>query len=153
MFSVTLESTLRQDWSRACYTIADGLHDAVRHAVDEAADEARKAHRYKDRTGNLTRSIYSRIVAYDRLSAEGEFGALAAYASYVEDGTKPHKIVARNAQSLRWTDEGGAVHFARSVNHPGTKPNPFMGPAYLKAERALERDALVAIERAQGGLN
>jgi hypothetical protein len=37
---------------------------------------------------------------------------------------------------LRWED-GDGVHFAKRVQHPGTKPQPFMGPAYLKAERVL----------------
>ena len=43
---------------------------------------------------------------------------------YYEYGTKPHLIVARNAQALRWTDKSsGEVRFAKYVHHPGTKPH------------------------------
>jgi hypothetical protein len=47
----------------------------------------------------------------------------ANYAAYVEYGTKPHTIVARSKKALYWP---GADHPVMSVNHPGTKPNPFM---------------------------
>src|SRR5579871_5492968 len=42
----------------------------------------------------------------------------ASYAPFVEFGTKPHTIVAKNAQALYWP---GADHPVRKVNHPGTK--------------------------------
>jgi len=47
----------------------------------------------------------------------------ASYAPYVEFGTKPHVILPKNAKALFWP---GAEHPVASVNHPGTKPNPFM---------------------------
>jgi hypothetical protein len=47
----------------------------------------------------------------------------ASYAPYVEFGTAPHTITARNAKALFWP---GAQHPVRSVHHPGTKPNQFM---------------------------
>jgi len=47
----------------------------------------------------------------------------ASYAPFVEFGTKPHIITAKNAKALYWP---GAAHPVKSVNHPGTKPNPFM---------------------------
>lgn len=48
----------------------------------------------------------------------------APYARYVLEGTRPHEIVA-HGRALHWFDKGGQSHFARRVNHPGTKPNPF----------------------------
>jgi hypothetical protein len=48
----------------------------------------------------------------------------ASYAPYVEFGTKPHTIVAKNAKALFWP---GAAHPVRKVNHPGTAANDFMG--------------------------
>lgn len=55
------------------------------------------------------------------------------YATYVNDGTRPHVIRPRNAQVLRFR-VGGRIVFARKVDHPGTKPNPFL-------DRALEEVA------------
>jgi hypothetical protein len=59
-----------------------------------------------------------------------EFGELMAiwkptalYAEYVEFGTAPHKIEAKNKQALFWK---GADHPVKSVNHPGTKAQPYM---------------------------
>jgi hypothetical protein len=47
----------------------------------------------------------------------------ASYAPFVEFGTKPHVILPKSKTALFWP---GANHPVRSVNHPGTKPNPFM---------------------------
>jgi len=48
----------------------------------------------------------------------------ASYAPLVEFGTKPHRIEAKDAKALFWP---GANHPVRSVQHPGTKPNDYMG--------------------------
>ena len=42
------------------------------------------------------------------------------YAPYIEEGTRPHKIRARNAKYLRFV-VGGQVVYAKEVHHPGTK--------------------------------
>ncbi len=47
----------------------------------------------------------------------------AAYAAFVELGTKPHVILPRSKQALYWP---GAAHPVKSVNHPGTAANPYM---------------------------
>jgi|GEM_PF-1521389 len=47
----------------------------------------------------------------------------ASYARFVEFGTLPHRIEAKNGQALFWP---GADHPVRSVQHPGTKANPYM---------------------------
>lgn len=52
------------------------------------------------------------------------FESSAPYAKYVVGGTQPHIIRARRARALRWQSQGSTL-FAASVNHPGTKPNPF----------------------------
>lgn len=49
-------------------------------------------------------------------------------AVYIERGTRPHTIRARNARVLAFEGSGGTV-FAVSVNHPGTKANPVLGNA------------------------
>lgn len=96
------------------------------------------------KTGNLGRTIHAGELT--KQSAQVE--ASASYAAYVELGTAPHVIVPRYAKVLAW---GGArrqsgslrsgsapTHFARRVNHPGTKPQPFLLPAAKQAQQAVK---------------
>ncbi|TWH37024.1 hypothetical protein L612_008600000020 [Rhodococcus rhodochrous J38] len=91
------------------------------------------------RTGFLGRSIQE-----DPLVFSGPFRlstgvtATADYAAAVHDGTRPHVIRARNGQYLKFPGRNGPV-FARSVNHPGTRPRPFLRNA---AEQVLRADGL-----------
>lgn len=63
----------------------------------------------------------------------------APYASYVHDGTRPHVIVPRNAKVLRFVPSGGGGPvFAMRVNHPGTKPQPWL----KEAAEDLQRDII-----------
>lgn len=41
------------------------------------------------------------------------------------EGSRPHAIAARNGQALRFSASGRMV-YARSVLHPGTRPNRFL---------------------------
>lgn len=73
-------------------------------------------------------------------SAEVRFTSDAPYVHFVIDGTQPHTITPKNGEWLVF-NVGGDWVFARSVEHPGTAPNPF-------TERALdstlaERQALI----------
>lgn len=54
-------------------------------------------------------------------------------ASYVMNGTSPHPIRPRRPGGVLRFTVGGRVVFARSVSHPGTKPNPFLWKALLAA--------------------
>lgn len=54
-------------------------------------------------------------------------------AHYVMNGTKPHMIYPVKAKALRFKI-GSTVVYAKSVNHPGTKPNPFLWKAMLAAK-------------------
>ena len=55
-------------------------------------------------------------------------GSDVDYARYVNDGTSPHVIRPKTKQALRFK-VGGRVVYARVVNHPGTRPNPFLDRA------------------------
>lgn len=74
--------------------------------------------------------------------------ASAGYAAFVELGTKPHVIRPRNRRVLSWPanasgrrlsgrarSNAGPRVFARKVNHPGTRAQPFLVPG---AKKALE---------------
>lgn len=57
-------------------------------------------------------------------------------ATFVEAGTRPHIIRPVRARVLAWKDRGGQQHFAKQVNHPGTR-----------AYRILERAVKIAVRR------
>ncbi len=151
MFDVRLdgEDDLRRAWSLALGQVSDGIRTGVQKGVDEGAAEARTRHRYTDRTGNLTSKTSGRIITSTRGGAEGEIVADAPYASFVEEGTRAHVIVPRRGQWLAWERPQGNWHFARQVNHPGSKPYPFMGIAYLKCEAVIVREIEVGVARAE----
>ena len=132
---------LLRDAVRFDRAVRDGLADVVRASCEDGAEEARRVGAFKDQSGALRGSIVGRASGLD-----GEIEATAEHASFVEDDTRPHEIVPRRAKMLRWED-GDGVHFAHRVMHPGTKGKPFMGPASLMAERALEARATVLLAR------
>lgn len=47
------------------------------------------------------------------------------YAVFVHFGTRPHKIMPKKKKALRWSSSD-VFHFAKVVNHPGYKGDPFM---------------------------
>lgn len=75
-------------------------------------------------TGQLEREIemiHQRPGLYQQLW----IGAHDDIAYLHHEGTRPHDIVARNAQFLRFTSRGRVV-VTKHVNHPGTKPNRYL---------------------------
>lgn len=61
--------------------------------------------------------------------------AIAPYAFYVLEGTKPHKIVAKHKGALRVPGFG----VFKSVQHPGTKANPFVDKGATKAQGEIQQ--------------
>lgn len=168
---ITLDlSELRRAAARAPHVLSAACARIVKAACEEGADEARKNHGYKDRSGNLTKSIRGELVFATVGEAEGEIvagGKDAPYAVFVEAGTKPHEIRpklgreeagpvgpgqsrSRRKQGkamLAWQGPSGDWRFAKRVKHPGTRPYGFMGAAYLKAERVFEREIDVIVSQ------
>jgi hypothetical protein len=138
-------------WREACAEIARGMNRGVERGVTEAIEAARQSHPYTDRTGALTASLrgYLERSAAPRGGGQavGVMTAGARYASYVEAGTGPHVIEAKNRTALHF-EMGGEEVFARRVHHPGSRAFPFMGPAVLKAERVITAEVELAIARA-----
>jgi HK97 gp10 family phage protein len=80
------------------------------------------------RSGNLRASLGVRVHAHSVTIGPDE--VKAPYAKYVEFGTKPHVIKPKTPDGvLRWSN-GGQVFYAKKVNHPGTKAQPFVRPAF-----------------------
>src|SRR5262245_66429903 len=118
--------------------------------VDTIAGAKRRVPR---KTGFLGRSIVPGSVG-DTLAI---VYVNAPYAAAVELGSRPHVILPKRASVLAWpSSEGsrrlsgrarkgtqrGDMTFAAKVNHPGTKPQPFVVPA---AEDALRKHGVEAI--------
>ena len=84
------------------------------------------------RTGRLAGSIVKEVG-----DGEASIQALAPYAAYVVNGTAPHEIRSVNARVLAF-EVGGKMVFTALVQHPGTKPNPFMQRAVEDARSKAE---------------
>ena len=106
----------------------DELGGYMRDLALDAITEQKK--RSSVKTGNLRRSIHLGRVT----STSAETIAGANYAAYVEFGTRAHEIRPRTKKVLRWKDGSGNVRFARRVQHPGTRKQPYMIPG---AEAAI----------------
>lgn len=83
-------------------------------------------------TGALRQSIQSRFEPL-----KGIVEALAKYAIYVHEGTKPHDIYPINKKALANVRKG--QFFGKHVKHPGTKSNPFMKKSVDEAVSWIER--------------
>jgi hypothetical protein len=52
-------------------------------------------------------------------------GSPLSYALVHHEGSRPHVITPKNAKMLRFTSKGRVV-YARTVLHPGTRPNKYL---------------------------
>lgn len=96
-------------------------------------DIARDARRYcPERTGALAESIEHHLEGDDLIVSATGGADGRTYAAYVELGTRPHEIRPTEKKALYWP---GAAHPVGKVNHPGTRPQPFLRPA-LYQERS-----------------
>lgn len=139
MFSIEVENlvALQSDFALTEARLAYGLEKAVERACIEGANEARTAHRYQDRTGDLTRSISSRMLRQTRGGAEGEILAAAAYASYVEEGTRPHEIWPKVAAGTYGPLQAGQSRLSRAETKAIKQRNRVAGRGYTLGTRLL----------------
>ncbi|MFF7534876.1 HK97 gp10 family phage protein [Streptomyces bobili] len=108
------------------------MSDDVARAVDrtriDVQNEARR--RAPVDTGRLRSSIVSRAEGGGR-SVGYVIGSNVNYSAAVEYGTAPHVIKPKYKRALYWP---GAAHPVAQVNHPGTRPQPFLRPAIEMTE-------------------
>lgn len=106
-------------------SFVSGAKQLLGEATRTAQEFARVTPLFKDRTGALRASIRRQTIStwHHRLVAGGR---PAPYGVFVHEGTAPHMIVGNPTLTFVW--KGVLVHF-RYVNHPGTKPRPFMRAA------------------------
>lgn len=97
---------------------------SVSDATRAAHENAKSTPLFNDRTGKLRASIEG----FDTGAFTGKVHAGTPYATFMENGTRPHVILPRNGPFLIFQINGATI-FARKVNHPGTKKRPFMATA------------------------
>jgi hypothetical protein len=114
-------------WPVYVYAATDDLFAST---LGPEISVAAKAYAPK-RTGDLAKSIEFHLTGHSLVVA-----AHAPYAAWVELGTRPHVILPKNAQALRWYGSDGGAVFARRVNHPGTRPEPYLRPALFTVRGA-----------------
>ncbi len=78
------------------------------------------------RTGQLRGNLHKEWFTRPNGDVGQRVGSNVPYAHLHHDGTRPHVIAARRAKALRYVNASGQVVFARSVQHPGTQPNPYL---------------------------
>lgn len=79
-------------------------------------------------TGNLRDSLRIQIMP-DRVIIGPDL-VMAPYAPYVEHGTRPHEIKPKNPKGVLAFKVDGKTVIVKKVNHPGTKAQPFVLPAF-----------------------
>jgi hypothetical protein len=99
--------------SRWAAVVGPAVHDALRREAPVAPVKG----------GRLRDSVrFERHIGTG--SAQLVFTADTPYTRYVLEGTAAHIIRPRTARALRF-QHGGQTRFARLVQHPGTRANPF----------------------------
>lgn len=124
------------DHTRQC------LNENLHTAGEIAMGEVRNRPTFKPRTGNLQRSADFQVLT-NRSGGKLTISDSAAYARAIEDGAKPHPIVARRAPMLvfYWAKIGRWVRCFK-VNHPGNRPYVFLWRAHQKSSEWFRQNML-----------
>lgn len=113
---------VKQDHRRFMEANRSMVMREMRKAGQIAVQEANQRQEFRVRTGKLRRGTKYKLI---RLAggARVRVSNAVKYAWFLEDGTKPHVIAAKNAKALRFMfpQFSGKYIFRKSVNHPGTK--------------------------------
>jgi hypothetical protein len=96
--------------------------------------DARLHHRFSQapgHTGQLVRSIQEDVEQSGLSGKVWLEESVAPYGKFVHDGTKPHRILPKNKPLLYFVSKKqGHLIGSKGVNHPGTKPDPFLYQAF-----------------------
>lgn len=115
----------------------------MRSAIEATEQSAKSTTRFKDKSGETRRSIRGQY----RGVAQGGFVQAGGASKFLENGTRPHAIMARGGGLLRFVVNGETI-YRRMVRHPGTAERPFMHEARAIGEKAVEYGAEYFISEA-----
>ena len=144
------------DLEMASSRMTRDVTDKVLMMIGESVAERARDYAPRD-TGELQNSF--EVV----MSEQGvHIRSTAPYAAYVEFGTWSHNVInprqgtytirpTRPGGVLRFTGSQGKPVFAKKVEHPGVRPQPFMGPASVDAlEEMSEKIGNVGVKLVLG---
>jgi HK97 gp10 family phage protein len=117
-----LAEALRQAAQQSGVTTQQVLVQSANHILAEMEAKV------PVRSGNLRRSLRIEVGA-DKVTI-GPDAEQAPYGGYVEFGTRAHDIVPRKPGGVLVFTVGGTKVFTRKVRHPGTRPQPYVVPAF-----------------------
>jgi len=128
---------LLEAFAKAPQAVRDHLRIAVKSSTVDVQRVARKYHKFVTKIGSVERAVT--VVFPDEMTGRVFLNpAIAKHAVFLHEGTRPHRIEPKRRRLLRWAAPlgggGKGFAFARHVNHPGTKPDPFLYTA-LEARR------------------
>ena len=128
-------------------------------AMTKVRDHARQNHRYKDRTGAVTKATREIPATYEGDYVSGGIENTNKVGMYLHEGTKAHVIRPRLKKALYWetpgnvqSTEAGKRNFAKRVNHPGQQPDPFITRAVHENKELFIEYMAKAINRTLGQL-
>lgn len=161
---------LLEAFAKAPQAVRDHLRIAVKSSTVDVQREARKTHRFKSNsTGKGAFAEKSVTVEFpDEMTGRVFLNtAVAQHVAFIHNGTRPHPILPKNASLatqkanagkfklekgsrlvLRWATPGGKFAFARHVNHPGTKADPFLYAALEARQESIQAKMDKATETA-----
>ena len=127
--------------SAVAYADVSRLAEALRRAANESGTTTQQVliqsanHilaemevRVPVKTGNLRTSLGIKVTSDKVIIGPNE--RQAPYAGHVEFGTKPHVIRPKQRGGVLVFTVGGTKVFTTKVNHPGTKAQPYVVPAF-----------------------
>lgn len=95
----------------------------IRQMAQIAYDSAERGADAHTKTGAMRQSLFARAIPKGR--EVGHDLQRAPHALFVQLGARPHVIEPKKKKALRWT-AGGAFVFAKRVNHPGYRGDPYL---------------------------
>ncbi|MBI5427263.1 MAG: hypothetical protein HZA02_03165 [Nitrospinae bacterium] len=138
-----VSSVLRQLKDAALAGARRAAEETVREAARSAKGRAlRNSHprRFGDAIDSEIRS--------DAFQVWGRVASSAPFAGFIEFGTRPHEIRAKNRKALFWR---GARAPVKKVRHPGTQGYHIIGQAVEDAVGGLRETLDLELERALRG--
>ena len=128
-------------------------------AMGKVRDHARQNHRYRDKTGAVTKATREIPATYEGDYVSGGIENTNKVGMYLHEGTKAHVIRPRLKKALYWetpgnvqSTEAGKRNFAKRVNHPGQQPDPFITRAVHENKELFIEYMAKAINRTLGQL-
>jgi hypothetical protein len=131
---------LISSYRQAPKIIGDEMLRSMTRIVIQGEAISKRLVRKKTRT--TARSITHKVSKLGN-GVRGEWGTVYKVGLWLEKGTKPHKITGNP-----WLYWKGARHPVRFVNHPGTRPYPFIKPAGVQIRPLANREMSAAMKRA-----